>query len=128
MSSTEIKPTDSELEILQIIWQKNEATVREVHDELVEKKQVGYTTTLKLMQIMHAKGLLIRNTETKSHLYEAAVSQEKTQKFMLNKVIDSLFLGSGFELIMLALNSKKLAKKEMEHLKKYFKSLDKKSK
>lgn len=128
MSTTELKPTESELEILQIIWQKKEATVREVHDILAEKKTVGYTTTLKLMQIMHEKGLLARNTDAKSHLYEATVSQEKTQKLMLNKVIDTLFMGSSYELVMNALGNKKTSKKDLDQIRKYLKQIDKKGK
>ncbi len=128
MSIAELKPTESELEILQIIWFKKEATVREVHDILAKKKTVGYTTTLKLMQIMFEKGLLTRNTETKSHLYEATVSQDKTQKLLLNKVIDSLFLGSSVDLVMQALGNKKTTKKELDQIRKYLKQLDKKGK
>jgi predicted transcriptional regulator len=128
MSIAELKPTESELEILQIIWFKKEATVREVHDTLAKKKTVGYTTTLKLMQIMFEKGLLTRNTDTKSHLYEAAVSQDKTQKLMLNKVIDSLFLGSSVDLVMQALGNKKTSKKDLDQIRKYLKQLDKKGK
>lgn len=128
MSIAELKPTESELEILQIIWFKKEATVREVHDILAEKKTVGYTTTLKLMQIMFEKGLLTRNTETKSHLYEATVSQDKTQKLLLNKVIDSLFLGSSVDLVMQALGNKKTSKKDLDQIRKYLKQLDKKGK
>ncbi len=126
MSTTELKPTESELEILQIIWQKKEATVRQVHDLLAQKKNVGYTTTLKLMQIMFEKGLLARNTDSRSHLYEAVVSQEKTQKLLLNKVIDTIFQGSSFDLVMQALGNKKTSKKELEHIKKYLKQLEKK--
>lgn len=128
MSIAELKPTESELEILQIIWLKKEATVREVHNILAEKKTVGYTTTLKLMQIMFEKGLLTRTTDTKSHLYEAAVSQDKTQKLLLNKVIDSLFLGSSVDLVMQALGNKKTSKKDLDQIRKYLKQLDKKGK
>lgn len=126
MSAAELKPTESELEILQIIWEKKEATVRQVHDLLAVKKNVGYTTTLKLMQIMFEKGLLTRNTDSRSHIYEAVASQEKTQKFLLNKVIDTLFQGSSFDLVMQALGNKKTSKKELEHIKKYLKQLEKK--
>jgi len=77
---------------------------------------------------MFEKGLLTRNTDTKSHLYEAAVSQDKTQKLMLNKVIDSLFLGSSVDLVMQALGNKKTSKKDLDQIRKYLKQLDKKGK
>lgn len=89
-----IKPTESELEILQILWEKGLATVREVHEELAKTKDAGYTTTLKLMQIMNEKGLVRRDDSMRTHIYQAAVNKEKTQKHLLNKMIDSLFGGS----------------------------------
>ena len=79
MPTRYIKPTESELEILQVLWDKGTASVREVHEELSKTKDAGYTTTLKLMQIMHEKELLKRDTSSKTHVYKAAVSQEKTQ-------------------------------------------------
>jgi len=98
-----IKPTESELEILQILWTKNLATVRDVHEELTKTKEVGYTTTLKLMQIMHEKGLVKRDDSMRTHIYQAAVNKEKTQKHMLNKMIDTLFGGSPTQLVIQAL-------------------------
>src|SRR6478752_5994698 len=85
------KPTESELEILQVLWEKNAATVREVHEELLKTKDAGYTTTLKLMQIMFEKGLVTRDDSSKTHIYQPAVTREKTQKQLVNKMIDSLF-------------------------------------
>ena len=91
MSNTKtIKPTESELEILQTLWIKGLATVREVHEDLAKTKDVGYTTTLKLMQIMHEKGLVKRDDSMRTHVYQAAVNKEKTQKHMLSKMIDNL--------------------------------------
>jgi len=84
-----IKPTESELEILQILWTKGIATVRDVHEELLKTKDAGYTTTLKLMQIMHEKGLVKRDDSMRTHVYQAAVNKERTQKHMLSKMIDS---------------------------------------
>src|SRR5678815_5309150 len=89
-----IKPTESELEILQVLWKKGLATVREVHEELAALKDAGYTTTLKLMQIMNEKGLVKRDDSMRTHIYQAAVNKEKTQKHLLSKMIDSLFGGS----------------------------------
>src|SRR5690606_40692036 len=103
MASTKyIKPTESELEILQIIWTKGLATVREVHEELGKTKDVGYTTTLKLMQIMHEKGLVKRDDSMRTHIYQAAVNKEKTQKHLLTKMNDSLFGGSPTQLVIQA--------------------------
>src|SRR5690606_28004718 len=93
-----IKPTESELEILQVLWSKGTASVREVHEELSRTKEAGYTTTLKLMQIMHEKGLVKRDDSIKTHIYQPAVSREKTQKHMLGKTINTLFGGSATEL------------------------------
>ena len=86
-----IKPTESELEILQVLWQKGTASVREVHEELAKSKDVGYTTTLKLMQIMFEKGLVKRDATFKTHIYEAQVSRDKTQKHLLSKTKTSHF-------------------------------------
>jgi predicted transcriptional regulator len=105
MASKYIKPTESELEILQILWLKGLATVREVHEELTKTKDIGYTTTLKLMQIMHDKGLVKRDESMRTHVYQAAVNKEKTQKHLLTKMIDSLFGGSSTQLVLQALGN-----------------------
>src|SRR5678816_1689144 len=108
MSNTKyVKPTESELEILQILWTKGLATVREVREELAKTKDAGYTTTLKLMQIMHEKGLVKRDDSMRTHIYQAAVSKEKTQKHLLGKMIDSLFGGSPTQLVIQALGEHK---------------------
>lgn len=100
------KPTESEIEILAVLWNKGKATVREVHEVLSLSKESGYTTTLKLLQIMHEKGLVTRDDTSKSHIYIPAVSREKTQKQFLTKIIDSLFSGSSAELVLQALGNK----------------------
>src|SRR5437763_14629344 len=105
MAAKYVKPTESELEILNILWQRDLATVREVQEELAKVKDVGYTTTLKLMQIMHDKGLVKRDESMRTHIYQAAVNREKTQKHLLNKMIDSLFGGSSTQLVLQALGS-----------------------
>ena len=102
-----IKPTESELEILQILWTRGLATVREVHEELAKTKDVGYTTTLKLMQIMNEKGIVKRDDSMRTHVYQAAVNKEKTQKHLLNKMIDSLFGGSPTHLDIQALRDQR---------------------
>jgi BlaI family penicillinase repressor len=123
-----IRPTDSELEILNILWQKGASTVREVHEILEKNKDAGYTTTLKLMQIMFEKKLLKRDTGNKSHVYEAAVSQEQTQGQLLKRMIDNVYNGSATQLVMQALGNHKTGKKELEQIMEYLKEVEKKSK
>src|SRR6478609_3499257 len=111
-----IKPTESELEILQVLWSRGLASVREVHEELSKTKEAGYTTTLKLMQIMHEKGLVRRDDSVKTHIYQAAVSRERTQKHLLGKMIDGLFGGSPTQLILQALGNHKASAQELEEI------------
>jgi len=114
----QIKPTESELEILQVLWQKGLASVREVHEELSKTKEAGYTTTLKLMQIMNEKGLVKRDDSIKTHIYQPAVTKEKTQKHMLGKMINTLFGGSTTELVIQALGNHKATADELEEIQK----------
>ena len=111
-----IRPTESELEILQILWHRGVATVREVHEELSKTKEAGYTTTLKLMQIMHEKGLVRRDESMRTHVYQPAVNKEKTQKHLLDKMIDSLFGGSSTQLVLQALGENKTTPEELEQI------------
>jgi predicted transcriptional regulator len=111
-----LKPTESELEILQVLWNAQSATVRTVHDELSKTKESGYTTTLKLMQIMHEKGLVTRNESNKTHIYQPTVSREKTQKQFLNKMIDGLFSGSSTNLVLQALGGHNSSAAELEKI------------
>lgn len=111
-----LKPTESELEILAILWDKKSATVREVHEELSKNKDAGYTTTLKLMQIMFEKTLVTRDDSNKTHIYKPAVTKEKTQKQFLNKMIDSLFAGSSADLVLQALGNKNSSEEELERI------------
>ena len=123
-----LKPTESELEILQILWQKNSCTVREVNEELSKLKQteIGYTTTLKLMQLMHEKGLVERDASNRTHVYKAILNQQKTQKSLVNKLIDSAFNGSASQLVMQALSNHKSSPEELEAIKKYLDQLNQK--
>jgi predicted transcriptional regulator len=125
MSTKYIKPTESELEILQVLWDRDLASVREVHEELAKSKDVGYTTTLKLMQIMHEKGLVRRDDSFKTHIYQAAVSREKTQKHLLGKMINSLFGGSPTELVLQALGNHKASPEELEEIQQLLNNLKK---
>ena len=118
MSSKQTKPTESELEILRVLWERGEATVRDVHEELSKTKDAGYTTTLKLMQIMHEKGLVKRDESSKTHKYTPIISREKTQKQFMGKMIDTLFQGSSTQLVMQALGNHKTSKEELDEIQK----------
>lgn len=111
-----VKPTEGELEILRVIWDKGSASVRDVHEELAKTKEVGYTTTLKLMQIMNDKGLVKRDKSTRAHFYTAAVSREKTQKHLVGRMIDGLFGGSPGQLVIQALGNYKASEAEIEEI------------
>ena len=112
----QIKPTEGELEILQILWEKEKATVREVHETILQSKEAGYTTTLKLMQIMFEKGLVTRDDSAKTHIYMPNVSKEKTQTQFLGKMISGLFGGSSTQLVMQALGTQSPSKEELDEI------------
>ena len=118
-------PTPAELEILQIIWALGEAKVQAVNDKLCELKPVGYTTTLKTMQIMQQKGLLGRKKEGKSHIYFSVVAQADTQGSMLERLLQSAFGGSKSQLVMQLLGNKKVSKKELNEIKEFLSKMEK---
>lgn len=120
----DIKPTESELEILQVIWAKGQCTVRDVHEELAKTKDAGYTTTLKLMQIMHDKGLVERDTSAKTHLYKALFTQEQAQSNALDKILSTVFKGSTSDLIIQALGQHRASKDEIDAIKDYLNQFD----
>lgn len=111
------QPTDSELGILHVLWQKGPSTVRAVNDALSEHREVGYTTTLKLMQIMHDKGLVTREEEGRTHVYAAAVTKEATQTVLLQQFVDSAFRGSAMKLVMQALGNHEASAEELDEIK-----------
>jgi predicted transcriptional regulator len=122
MSKINIKPTEAELEILQILWQHGESTVRNVNELLNEKrnanlKEIGYTTTLKLMQLMHEKGLANRNEESRTHIYSAKVKEGEMQKALLEKFVDKTFRGSAMKMVMQALGNHETSKEELDEIK-----------
>src|SRR5579863_4616262 len=94
------RPTEAELELLRILWEKESATVREIYDALNLSRAVGYTTALKLLQIMTTKGLVVRDEANRAHLYRAAVSQDETQSEMLKDLSVRLFSGSAAQLAL----------------------------
>lgn len=110
------KPTEAELEILAVIWDKGDATVRQVHDELSKRRDVGYTTVLKLMQIMADKGLVVRDTSQRSHVYRPADSAGRTRRKLVRDLIERAFDGSASKLVMEVLTSKRSSPKELAEL------------
>jgi predicted transcriptional regulator len=119
-----IKPTESELEILQVLWALGQATVRQVNDELNKKREIGYTTTLKLMQIMFEKKLVTRTDEGRYHLYQAAVSEDETQQQLLDIFVDTAFKGSAMKLVMQALGNHQTSAEELDEIKKLIAQLE----
>ena len=119
-----IKATDSELEILNVLWKQGACTVREVHEELAKNKDAGYTTTLKLMQIMNDKGLVERDATSKTHIYKAIVTQEQAQQNALDKIISTVFEGSTADLVIQALGNHRASNDEIDAIKKYLQQFD----
>jgi BlaI family penicillinase repressor len=110
------KPTASELEILQILWERGPSTVREVHQALNEKRPIGYTSVLKFMQIMTAKGSVRRDERERAHVYEAVQPAEKTKRQLALDVLQRVFDGSASELMMHALAGRKASREEIEEM------------
>ena len=112
------QPTVRELTILGILWDNGPSTVRDVNDAMNKGKAVGYTTTLKLMQIMTEKGLLIRDESQFKHIYKPAISQERTQKQLVGDLLERAFSGSAEKLVMRALSAKKVSAGELAKIRK----------
>jgi BlaI family penicillinase repressor len=112
-----MKPTDAELEILHVLWANGPSTVRQVHEKLSQSRDIGYTTALKLMQIMHEKGLLSREEEARSHTYSAAVSEEDTQRNLVDRFVETAFRGSASKLVMQVLGQHKASREELDEIK-----------
>jgi predicted transcriptional regulator len=120
-----IKPTESELEILSILWKLQKASVRQIHDKLSETKDTGYTTTLKLMQIMHTKGLVKRNEQSRSHIYSATIAEKDTQQTLLKGFMSAAFGGSAKKLVMQALGQEKPSQEEINEIRAFLDQLEK---
>jgi predicted transcriptional regulator len=110
------KPTASELEILRVLWARGPSTVREVHEALSEKKSLGYTTVLKLLQIMTAKGTVRRDEGQRAHVYEACQAATETKRQLVGDVLQRVFEGSASELMMHALEGRRTSKRELDEL------------
>ncbi|TPD72112.1 BlaI/MecI/CopY family transcriptional regulator [Flavobacterium microcysteis] len=121
------EPTKSELEILQVLWQFGPSTVRFVNDQLNEQKRaVQYTSTLKLMQIMTEKGMLVSDKTQMKHVYSPAIEEKKTKGFLLEKFVDALYNGSSSSLVMQLLGNKNTTKEEIEEIRNLLDQLDNK--
>lgn len=119
------RPTEGELEILHVLWTHDGCTVREVHDVLRSSVSTGYTTTLKLLQVMHAKGLVQRDDAQRAHVYRAAVSKERTQKRFLLDMVQRVFEGSSSQLVLHALGSQHASREELREIRSLLNKLDK---
>ena len=120
------RPTEAELEILQILWKHSPCTVRFVNDKLNDKKEVGYTTTLKIMQIMFDKDILKRDESKRSHLYSPAAKETETQSLLLDKFLQTAFAGSAMKLVMQALGNHKASKEEISRIREFLDNLESK--
>ena len=110
------KPTSAELEILRVLWERGPSTVREVYGVLSGQKPIGYTTVLKLLQIMAAKGSVRRNEEQRAHVYEAVQPAEKTKRQFAGDVLERVFGGSASQLMLHALAGQRTSRKQLEEL------------
>lgn len=118
MTRTPQRPTEAELEILRVLWERGPSTVRQVHELLAAARETGYTTTLKLMQIMTDKGLVTRDESARTHVYVARVSQETTQRQLVNDLVQRAFGGSAAELVLRALSSHETSDEELLEIRK----------
>jgi predicted transcriptional regulator len=120
------KPTAAELEILNVLWEKEAATVKEVHEIINARKPTGYTTVLKLMQIMREKSLVERDDANKAHVYRATQPQNETQKNLVSDLIEKVFRGSALKLVQHVLEAKPASTDELKKIRKMIKKAEKK--
>ena len=118
------KPTDAEMAVLRVLWSRGASTVRQVWEEINRRQSTGYTTVLKIMQIMAEKGLLKRDETERSHVYSAALSQEQTQRQVVGHVLDRVFAGSATNLVMQVLATKKATRTELAEIRKLLDEMD----
>lgn len=118
------KPTEAELQVLRILWNHGPQNVRFVNDEISKSHEVGYTTTLKIMQIMTEKGHLTRDTSSKTHVYSAAVTEKHIKKNLLSSLVNSAFAGSTSSLVLHALGNQKTSPEELAAIKDYITKLE----
>jgi len=123
-----IQPTDAELKILTLLWRHGAMSVRQINEKLNNEKEVGYTTTLKIMQIMLEKGLLTRDTELKSHIYSANIQETNVKNKMIKNLVNQVFGGSRSNLVMQVLGNSNASLEEINEIKEYIKFLESKNK
>ena len=122
------KPTDAELAILRVLWDRGPSTVREVTDAIQEERGTGYTTALKLMQIMTEKGLVRRDDTNRSHVYEAVAAAEETQRQLVGDLLDRAFGGSAQQLVLQALSGRKASRADLAEIRKLLDEMEQKAK
>jgi predicted transcriptional regulator len=118
------RPTDAELAILNVLWERGPSTVRDVHDALSQTQATGYTTVLKLLQIMTEKGLVVRDETQRAHIYEARNSEQRTQRQLLADLVDRAFGGSPAKLVVQALSGRKASSDELKAIRELLASLE----
>ena len=118
MGRPQPRPTDAELAILRVLWERGASTVRQVHEALADTRETGYTTTLKLMQIMADKGLVTRNETARTHVYSANAGQEQTQRQLVQDLADRAFGGSAAQLVLRALSAEGATDAELKQIRK----------
>ena len=121
MARTRLRPTDAELAILGVLWTQGPSTVRQVHQALADARETGYTTTLKLMQIMAEKGLVARDESTRTHVYSASASRDTTQRQLVSDLVDRAFGGSATALVMQAISAHSASSEELTEIQRLIK-------
>jgi BlaI family penicillinase repressor len=122
--TTRPRPTDGELEILRILWERGGSTVRDVHAVMDARHPTGYTTVLKLLQIMTEKGLVRRDARQRAHVYEARVPREDTERQLVGDLLERAFAGSASSLVMRALSSKRTSPEELARIRKHLDEIE----
>lgn len=122
------RPTDAELAILRVLWQRGASTVREVHEELNRNHETGYTTVLKMLQIMTEKGIVVRDESQRAHVYAARESEQRTQGRLIGDLIDRAFGGSPAKLVMQALSGTKASAEELSAIRGMLEKMEEESK
>ena len=118
------RPTDAELAILRVLWRQGESTVRQVFEALGQQREVGYTTVLKLMQIMTEKGLVERDESERTHVYQARLTQEQTQQQLVGDLLNKAFGGSASQLVLQALSAKPASANELKRIRQLLDELE----
>jgi predicted transcriptional regulator len=118
------RPTDSELEILKVLWEQGPSTVRDIHDALAASRKTGYTTILKQLQIMAEKGIVARDEDQRAHVYAAKTPREQTERELVGDLLDRAFDGSTSKLVLHALESKRASREEIDEIRRLLESYE----